>query len=127
MSRRGTKQPEQRYAPEPEGPEEISRRFQKMNRSGILGNLRDLAGGLGKKSLYGAFAVVEVLLFGLGAFFEIQLMETLAMILLPLFVTYFTGSEDEQSGKDEDNFLERLLKRFGDPLNDDDPHRTGGR
>lgn len=119
-----TKQPEHRHAPEPEGPEEISRRFQKMNRSGVFGKLRDLAGGIGKKSLFGAFAVVEILLFGLGAAFEIPFMETIAMILLPLFVTYFTGSEDEQSGQDEDNFLERLLKRFGDPLNDD-PRRTG--
>lgn len=129
MSRRGTKQPEQRHAPKPEGPEEISRRFQKMNRSGIFGNLRDLAGGMGKKSLYAAFAILEILLFGLGAAFEIPFMETIAMILLPLFVTYFTGSEDDQSGSDEDGFFERLLKRFGDPLNaaDDDPHRTGGR
>lgn len=127
MSRHGTKQPEQRYAPEPEGPEEISRRFQKMNRSGVLGKLRDLAGGMGKKSLYGAFAILEILLFGLGAFFEIPFMETIAMILLPLFVTYFTGSEDDQSGSDENNFLERLLKRLGDPLNDDDPRHTGGR
>ena len=127
MSRHGTKQPEQRHAPEPEGPEEISRRFQKMNRSGVLGKLRDLAGGIGKKSLYGAFAILEILLFGLGAFFEIPFMETIAMILLPLFVTYFTGSEDDQSGSGENNFLERLLKRLGDPLNDDDPRHTGGR
>lgn len=127
MSRRSTEQPEQRHAPEPEGPKEISRRFQKMNRSGVFANLRDLAGGLGKKSLYGAFAVVEILLFGLGAAFEIPFMETIAMILLPLFVTYFTGSEDEQTGSDEDNFFERLLKRLGDPSGDDDPHRTGGR
>lgn len=127
MSRHGTKQPEQRYAPKPEGPEEISRRFQKMNRSGVLGKLRDLAGGMGKKSLYGAFAILEILLFGLGAFFEIPFMETIAMILLPLFVTYFTGSEDDQSGSGENNFLKRLLKRLGDPLNDDDPRHTGGR
>ena len=72
MNRQGTKQPKSRHAPEPEGPEEISRRFQKMNRSGIFGNPRDLAGGMGKKSLYGALAVVEILLFGLGAAFEIQ-------------------------------------------------------
>lgn len=98
-----------------------------MNRSGTLGALRDLAAGMGKKSLYGAFAVVEILLFGLGSAFEIPFMETLAMILLPLFVTYFTGSEEEKSGPDEDNFLERLLKRFGDPPGDKDPHRTGGR
>ena len=127
MSRHGTKQPEQRHAPEPEGPEEISRRFQRMNRSGIFASLRDLAAGMGKKSLYGAFAVVEILLFGLGAFFDIPLMETLAMILLPLFVTYFTGSEEERSTPDEDGFFERLLKRLGNPLNEDDPHRTGGR
>lgn len=123
-----TKLPASRSAPEPEGPEEISRRFQRMNRPMDLGGLPKRLAGSGKKLLYGALIASEVAAIVLGIFSEVPFMDTLA-ILLPALLVMFLGDSEQESTSDapnEEGFFERLLKRFGGPLSDDDSQRPGG-
>lgn len=110
-----TKMPESRRAPEPEGPDEVYRRFQRTNRRGVLGGLSspgERLAGSGKKMLYGALVAVEIVVILLGTFFEVPYMDTLALVLPGLLVVLL-GDSKEDEASDEDGFFERLLKRLG--------------
>lgn len=131
--RLGTPDPRHSHtAPEPEGPEEVYRRFERLNRRGRAGSLRELAGGAGKKLLYGAFAAVEIAAIVLGFLLDVPYLDTVAIILPGLLVLFHGGSEGEETERPDETegeptvekerektpvetFLERLLRRFGGP------------
>lgn len=128
MARQRDTKPESHVAPEPEGPEEVYRRFERLNRQGPLGSLRGLAGGLGRKSLYGALAVVEVVAIVLGVFFEVPFMDVLALGLPGLFAMLLGNSKDEPGDETrEETFFEKLLGRLGGPDSAGSNSRSGGR
>lgn len=91
--------PESRVAPQPEGPEEVYRRFERLNRRGGGGGLRGLADAPGKRVLYGAFVVVEAAAIVLGFVLEVPYLDTLALVLPGLLVMFHGGSEDEERDK----------------------------
>lgn len=120
--------PGSRTVPEPEGTEEIYRRFERLNRRGGSRSLRELAGGAGKKTLYGAFAVVEVAAIVLGFFLEVPYLDTVAIVLPGLLVLLHGGSEGKGTDEaGEETLLERILRRFGDPGAPGDGPRPGDR
>lgn len=127
----GAKSPESRTAPEPEGPEEIYRKFERLNRRRSSG-LPSPSGLSGRKALYGAFAAVELAAIVGGFFLEVPYLDTLAIALPGLLVLLHGGSKDEEPGRPDEAkgepaageseaetpleaLLERLLRRFGDP------------
>lgn len=126
--------PESRLAPEPEGPEEISRRFQRMNRKSKLGGLREVLSGPGGKKLYGALAAIAgVTAAGLGLFFNVPFMDIVAVALAGSVLSLLGGKKE--SAKDggpedgEESTFERLLRRLGNPPSNDDDFKgsSGGR
>lgn len=149
-----TKAPQTRLAPEPEGPDEIYRRFERMNRrgaSGGPGGLLEYLKGTGKKGLYGALAAFEVLALVLGIFFQVPFMDVVALILPGILLALISGSKNEEvdepdSGSGEsleeaptqspgpepddksevEKMLERVLGRFGIELPDENT-RPGDR
>lgn len=115
-------------APEPEGPDEVYRKFERLNRRGGPGR-PSLSG---RKALYGAFAAVELAAIVGGFFLEVPYLDTLAIVLPGLLVLLHGGSKDEEPGRPDETksepaageseaetpleaLLERLLRRFGDP------------
>lgn len=131
MARRSrARTPESHTLPEPEGPDEVYRGFESLNRRRGRG-LPGLAGLSGRKAPYGLFAVTEVAAIALGFFLEVPFMDSLAIVLPGLLVLVHGGPKEAEQerpdGKEggpaarEDPetplgaFLERLLRRFGDP------------
>lgn len=107
-------------APAPEGPEEVYRKFERLNRRGGARSLRELVGGSDKKMLYGTFVVVEVAAIVLGVFLKVPYLDTVAVALPGLLVLLHGGlkSENEDGSGDEpteETLPEKLLRRFGDP------------
>lgn len=122
-------------APDPEGPDEVYRRFQRLNGRGVaggLGGLRELAESGGKKLLYGAFVVVEAAAIVLGLFFDVPFMDIVALGLPGLLVMFHSGSKDEEESSGEPGekgLLDRLRELVEDrdePARDEDRRRTGG-
>lgn len=133
--RRPPAPPDSHTAPEPEGPDEVYRRFQRLNGrrlAGGAGGPRELAQGAGKKALYGAFVLVETAAIVLGLVFDVPFMDIVALGLPGLLVMFHNGSKDEEESSDkpgEKGLLDRLRELLEDPeepASTDDRRRTGG-
>lgn len=120
-------------APEPEGPDEVYRRFQRLNGRGLVGGaggLRELVQGAGKKAFYGAFVVVEAAAIVLGLVFDVPFMDIVAFGLPGLLVMFHSGSRDEDESPDEPGekgLLDRmreLLEDPDEPASNDERRRT---
>lgn len=124
-----SKSPQSRTAPEPEGPEEVYRKFERLNRRRGSGR-PDLAGLSGRKALYGVFAAVELAAIVGGFLLGVPYLDTLAFVLPGLLLLLPGGSKEEpespgearpaSDGENEpetplEDLLERLQRRFGDP------------
>lgn len=131
MARRRKDGPlESNMAPAPEGPDEVYRKYERLNRRGLPGNsggLRKPTEGAGKKTLYGALAVVEVAAIVLGFFFDVPFMDIVAFGLPGLLVMFYSSSKDESTDEPgdesrsetgyepgEESLLDRLLSLLGD-------------
>lgn len=115
--------PESRLAPEPEGPEEVYRRFEHLNRRGGGGSLRDLVLGSGKKAVYGAFVAVELAAIVLGFLLEVPYLDTLAIVLPGLLVMFHNGSKNDEDK--EQNGPEESAGRTGETPSDESRYGSG--
>lgn len=119
-------------APEPEGPDEVYRRFQRLNGRGLaggVGGLRELAQVTGKKAIYGAFVVVETAAIVLGLVFDVPFMDVVALGLPGLLVMFHNGSRDEDEAPDEPGekgLLDRIRELLEEPSSNDERRRPGG-
>lgn len=127
-------------APEPEGPDEVYRKFERLNRRGGPGRPR-LAGLSGRKALYGTFAALELAAIVGGFFFAVPYLDTLAVLLPGLLFLLPGGSgketdspeeaeskpaasaEEDQAETPLERLLERLLRRFKVPDSTEDGPR----
>lgn len=122
-------------APEPEGPDEVYRRFERLNRRGLsggAGGLRKLAETTGKRTLYGAFAVVETAAIVLGLFLDVPFMDTVAFVLPGLLIMFHgglkaRGTSEAEGEPEEESLLDGLRKLLRDRarplLAGEAPHR----
>lgn len=109
-------------APEPEGPGEVYRKFERLNGRGVSGRsgrLRELAGGTEKKALYGVFAVVEIAAIVLGLFLDVPFMDIVALGLPGLLIMFHRGSREEaeeetQEKTEEESLPDRLRRLLGE-------------
>lgn len=90
-----TEPPETRTAPEPQGPEEVSRRLVERPAGGLAGlprRTRETLRSGGAKAGVGLFVVAETAAVMLGVVFGVPGMDLLAM-LLPAALLFLSGGE----------------------------------
>ncbi|MBA2441345.1 MAG: hypothetical protein H0V53_02920 [Rubrobacter sp.] len=88
-----TEPPETRTVPEPEGPEEVSRRLVGRPPGGLAGlprKTRETLRNQGAKAGLGLFVVAETAAIMLGVYFDVPGMDLLAM-LLPITLLFLSG------------------------------------
>lgn len=98
-----TELPETNPVPEPEGPEELSRRLVERPAGGLAGlprRTRETLRSGGAKAGFGLFVVAETAAIMLGVVFGVPGMDLLAM-LLPAVLLFLSGGKDEEPERPE--------------------------